>query len=76
VMTGEVGKLRFLANLPKVFKGTHIDEDEVTVLRGSQVEIAASRPFSVYADGERLTELPATLRVLRRALRVIAPAPR
>jgi YegS/Rv2252/BmrU family lipid kinase len=76
VLTGTVGKLRFLANLPKVFKGTHVEEDEVTVLRGSRVEIASSRPFAVYADGERLAELPATLRVLARALRVIAPPPR
>ena len=28
-----VGKLRFLANLPKVFKGTHVEEDEVRVFR-------------------------------------------
>ena len=26
VAIGEVGKLRFLGNLPKVFKGTHVDE--------------------------------------------------
>ena len=26
---GEVGKLRFVGNLPKVFKGTHVEEDEV-----------------------------------------------
>ena len=29
VAVGEVGKLRFVANLPKVFKGTHVEEDEV-----------------------------------------------
>ncbi|MFN2611974.1 MAG: diacylglycerol kinase family protein [Solirubrobacterales bacterium] len=73
VLTGEVGKLRFVANLPKVFKGTHVRDDEVSVLRGSRVEIRSNRPFEVYADGEPLTQLPATLRVLRGALRLIAP---
>ena len=29
VTVGEVGKLRFLGNLPKVFKGTHVEQDEV-----------------------------------------------
>jgi YegS/Rv2252/BmrU family lipid kinase len=69
----EHSRLRFLANLPKVFKGTHVDEDEVRVFRASQLELTASRPFPVYADGEHLTELPVTLRVLPRALSVLVP---
>jgi YegS/Rv2252/BmrU family lipid kinase len=73
VTVGEVGKLRFVGNLPKVFKGTHVQEDEVRVFRASQLELTASRPFPVYADGEHLTDLPATLRVLPRALDVLAP---
>lgn len=73
VTVGEVGKLRFLSNLPKVFKGTHVDEDEVRVFRAARLELSASRPFPVYADGEHLTDLPARLRVLPRALSVIVP---
>jgi YegS/Rv2252/BmrU family lipid kinase len=73
VTVGEVGKLRFVGNLPKVFKGTHVDEDEVRVFRAAQLELTASRPFPVYADGEHLTDLPASLRVLPRALSVLVP---
>jgi YegS/Rv2252/BmrU family lipid kinase len=73
VMTSEVGKLRFLANLPKVFKGTHVENEEVRVLRAAEVEIRADRPFAVYADGDHLVDLPATVRVLPRALGVLAP---
>lgn len=68
-----VGKLRFVGNLPKVFKGTHVEEDEVRVLRTRRLELSASRPFPVYADGEHLTDLPASLRVLPRALSVLVP---
>jgi YegS/Rv2252/BmrU family lipid kinase len=74
VTVGDVGKLRFVGNLPKVFKGTHVEEDEVRVFRASRLELTASRPFPVYADGEHLTELPATIRILPRALSVLAPA--
>jgi YegS/Rv2252/BmrU family lipid kinase len=74
VAVGEVGKLRFLANLPKVFKGTHVEEDEVRVFRAVRLELSASRPFPVYADGEHLTDLPASLRVLPQALSVLVPA--
>src|SRR3954463_285029 len=64
ITVGEVGKLRFVANLRKVFDGTHIDDEQVRMFRASRVEITASRPFPVYADGEHLTELPGSVRVL------------
>jgi YegS/Rv2252/BmrU family lipid kinase len=73
VAIGEVGKLRFVGNLPKVFKGTHVDGDEVRVFRAPRLELSASRPFPVYADGEHLTDLPVALRMLPRALSVIVP---
>jgi YegS/Rv2252/BmrU family lipid kinase len=73
VVVGDVGKLRFLSNLPKVFKGTHVEKDEVRVFRASRLELSASRPFPVYADGEHLTDLPASLRLLPQALSVIVP---
>ncbi|MGE0068028.1 MAG: diacylglycerol kinase family protein [Solirubrobacterales bacterium] len=75
VSVGEVGKLRFVGNLPKVFKGTHVEQgDVVKVFRAKHLELSASRPFAVYADGEHLTDLPASLRVLPRALSVLVPA--
>ena len=73
VWTAGVGKLRFLANLPKVFKGTHVSKPQVTVRRAAEVRIEADRDFAVYADGDHLANLPATVRLLPRALRVIAP---
>jgi YegS/Rv2252/BmrU family lipid kinase len=74
VSVGDVGKLRFLSNLPKVFKGTHVEKDEVRVFRAQHLELSASRPFPVYADGEHLTDLPVALRVLPRALNVLVPS--
>lgn len=74
ITVGEVGKLRFVANLRKVFNGTHIDDEQVRMFRAARVEITASRPFPVYADGEHLTDLPVSVRVLPRALSVLAPA--
>jgi YegS/Rv2252/BmrU family lipid kinase len=73
VTIAKVGKLRFLGNLPKVFKGTHVRNDEVQVVRTSRLSLSASRPFAVYADGEHLTDLPADLRVIPHALRVLVP---
>jgi YegS/Rv2252/BmrU family lipid kinase len=73
VTVGEAGKLRLASNLPKVYKGTHIGEDYVRVFRAPRLELSASRPFPVYADGEHLTDLPVSLRLLPRALSVLVP---
>lgn len=73
VSTARSSKLAFLVNLPKVFEGGHVENDEVSVRRAREVRIEADRPFAVYADGEHLADLPATVSLLPRALRVIAP---
>jgi diacylglycerol kinase family enzyme len=73
VIIGQIGKLRYLANLPTVFKGTHVEKEGVTVLRGAEVVIEADRPFAVYADGDHLADLPARVHLLPLALGVIAP---
>ncbi|OLE36800.1 MAG: diacylglycerol kinase [Actinobacteria bacterium 13_1_20CM_3_68_9] len=73
VWISDVAKLRYLANLRKVFKGRHVDNEEVSVLRAAEVSISADRPFAVYADGDHVADLPATIRLLPRALNVIAP---
>ena len=67
-------RLRFLSQLPKVFSGSHIELEEVDCIKVREVEVAASRPFEVYADGDPLTRLPAVFRVLHNALEVMAPA--
>lgn len=71
----DVPKLRFLGRiLPKVFKGTHVREPSVHVLRGREVEIEADRPFTVYADGDPIGSLPARVGTLPAAVHVLVPA--
>jgi YegS/Rv2252/BmrU family lipid kinase len=74
VTLSAMSKRRFLTSLmPKVFKGAHVDEPEVTVLRAAEVTISADRPFTVYADGDPIAELPVTVRALPHAIRAIVP---
>lgn len=67
------GKLRFLLNLPKVFRGTHLDDPAVRLASGAEVEVRADRPLTVYADGDPIGELPVRIGVERQCLRVIVP---
>ncbi len=73
VTTSAMPKRRFLAGIPDVFKGKHIDNPEVQVRRGRVVEVEADRPFDVYADGDLIAALPARITVLAGALELIAP---
>lgn len=73
VTTADVSKRRFLAQLPKVFRGTHVNNPEVVVARAQELRIAADRLFAVYADGDPIGELPVTIRALPAAVRVIVP---
>jgi YegS/Rv2252/BmrU family lipid kinase len=74
VTCAEMPKRRFLFSLmPKVFKGAHVHEPEITVLRSTTVTIAADRPFTLYADGDPIAELPATARVLPAAVHALVP---
>ena len=52
------GKLRWLARVPKVFKGTHVDNPYGRFETGEVVQVVADRPFTVYADGDPIAELP------------------
>jgi YegS/Rv2252/BmrU family lipid kinase len=69
-----VSKLRFLANLPRVFKGTHVELPSVRVLRAATLHIRADRPFALYADGDPIAHLPARVCALPSAVRVLVPA--
>jgi YegS/Rv2252/BmrU family lipid kinase len=75
VVLESVGRLRFLTRIfPKVFRGTHVNESCVSVFRAREIDISAERPFTMYADGDPIGELPVRVRALRGAITVLTPA--
>lgn len=75
VLSSESTKMKFLRVLPKVFKGEHVHEANVTVFRADSIRVSADRPFTVYADGDPIGELPVTIRAVPHALKVLCPRP-
>jgi YegS/Rv2252/BmrU family lipid kinase len=75
VVLESVGKLAFLTKiLPKVFKGTHVHEPCVKVFRARAIALSADRPFTMYADGDPIGELPLRVRALPGAITMLTPA--
>jgi YegS/Rv2252/BmrU family lipid kinase len=67
-------KRQFLfRTLPGVFKGTYLELPWISCFTGKTIEVSADRPFVMYADGDPLAELPATVQVRPRSLHVIVP---
>jgi len=73
---GAVSRPQFLWSFPKVFRGTHVTHPAVDTYRGARVTIESrdpSKPMDVYADGERVGPLPATMEACSAALTVRVP---
>jgi diacylglycerol kinase family enzyme len=73
VLTRAASKRSYLAGLTKVFNGRHVDSPNLVFLRGREIAFHADRPFAAYADGDPIADLPVTIRVVPRALKVLVP---
>lgn len=69
---GPVPRPEFVRVFPRVYRGTHTTHPSVTFRRAATVTLAA--PGGVgYADGERISRFPLTVRCEPGALRVLVP---
>ena len=66
-------KLDMLRMMPKTFNGAHVDHPAVSMERTRRLEIESEEPLWVWADGERITQTPATIEVVPGALSVMVP---
>jgi diacylglycerol kinase (ATP) len=69
-----LSRIELLRIFPKVFRGTHVHDEHVTIERGRVITIDVDDrgPIPVtYADGERFGPLPVTLEVVRGALHIL-----
>ncbi|MFI8569459.1 diacylglycerol kinase [Rhodococcus sp. NPDC078407] len=64
-----VSRTRLLRMSPTLYRGTHIDLPEVDTYTSKRVTLRCDGMVA-YADGERIGELPVTVRSVPRALRV------
>jgi diacylglycerol kinase (ATP) len=62
-----------LQMLPKTFKGNHVGHPAVSVQQTRRLEIESEAPLWLWADGEQITQTPATIEVVPLALPVLVP---
>ena len=73
MVTQSVGRLKILRLIPKIMKGTHVNEPILKNYRAHRIDIKSQQPFVVEADGE--IPYPQTrhleVQILDKKLRVI-----
>lgn len=73
-MVASASRTRLVRLFPTVFKGTHIDLDEVRTERARVITVD-SPGINAYADGEYACPLPVEVSAVPNALRILTPAP-
>ena len=71
VVAGDVTKLEFLGQVPRVYRGTHLSHPKLDVYRSSSVHVESSDQLVLQADGEYVGEAPATFSLMPGALTVL-----
>ena len=73
LLVKKMSRVKFVTIFPKVYKGTHVTDKDVEIVRAKKVSIVASG-MPIYSDGEYVGKAPFEAEVVPGALRVIAPA--
>jgi diacylglycerol kinase (ATP) len=73
LLVKKMSRLKFVTIFPKVYKGTHVTDKDVEIVRATKVSIAAAG-MPIYSDGEYVGNAPFEAEVVPGALMVIAPA--
>lgn len=71
-MVKSASRIRLIRLFPTVFKGTHVDLDEVTTDRARTI-LVESPGINAYADGDYVCPLPAEISAVPGALTILVP---
>jgi diacylglycerol kinase (ATP) len=68
-----IGRLELVRWLPHAYRGEYLLHPRIQYLQARKITLRTTARLELFGDGEFLQELPATLEVVPRALRVIVP---
>lgn len=73
VLMGDIKRLKALTSIGDLYKGKHLGNPEVRAWRTAEITVTSEQRVLVDVDGEMCGTLPATFRVLPRALGFVVP---
>lgn len=69
-----MSKWELLRWVPGAYSGRHLAHPTILYFQARRITLRSTARLELFADGEFLNELPATIEVIPRALRVVVPA--
>ena len=75
VMIADMSALEFVRHNKRIYSGTHLELDQISLVRGSRVvaEPVGDGAVCIECDGERPGDLPATFDILPQSIKLWAP---
>lgn len=73
LVIGDLSKRDLVANLPRLYRGTHLPHPKAELLRGATVTVDARDPLPVEVDGEQPGTTPVRFEIVPRALSLRVP---
>ncbi len=68
-----MGKFELLRWVPRAYSGAHLKHPRILYFQARKITLASPSRLELFGDGEFLQELPATIEVVPRALKVVVP---
>lgn len=65
-------RLKMARYLPRVYRGTHLDDESVMVFRGKRIEVSSDDRLLLEADGQVVGRGPFAAQVINDAIQVVA----
>jgi len=73
IVIGDVGRIGFLREFPKVFSGRHIEHPKVHHFQAKEVELKTEPALPTFVDGEMMGPNPIRFQILPQAVQMIVP---
>lgn len=71
IIANELGKLEMIANLPRLYRGTHLDHPKVYAMKGTHIRCTSRQKVLLNVDGEQPGILDAEFNMAPHRLQVI-----
>jgi diacylglycerol kinase (ATP) len=68
-----IGRFELLRWLPRAYRGEHLRHPRIRYLQARRITLRSTSHLELFADGDFLQDLPITIEVIPRALRVKVP---
>ena len=70
VVISAITRRKLLNLFPRIFDGSHVEDDSVEVFRGAHILVESERPLALAPDGETFGQTPIEVKLLPAALKM------